>query len=56
LKILEQAWGRDNPQLLSDLQSYALVLRARQDYADAAGVDAQAMKIRVTQALHSGLN
>jgi tetratricopeptide (TPR) repeat protein len=54
LQILELNWGPENPQLLSMLDSYSLVLRTRQEYAQAASIDMQAMKIRVTQALRSG--
>ena len=53
LEILEQAWGPENPLLLPVLQDYAAVLRSRNDYADAASVDARIMKIRVKQALRS---
>ena len=51
LTILEQKLGLDNPELLPTLEHYAQVLRARQDFAKAANLDARAMKIRVTQTL-----
>ncbi len=49
--MLEQNLVADNPQLLPVLESYSRVLRVRQEYAEAASVDAQTMKIRVRQAL-----
>jgi tetratricopeptide (TPR) repeat protein len=49
--ILEQAWGRDDPRLVPTLEPYAQLLRAHENYAAAAGIDARIMKIRVTQAL-----
>jgi tetratricopeptide (TPR) repeat protein len=52
LEVLERNWGSQNPRLLGTLDSYSAVLRAREDYAEAARIDALAMKIRVTQALH----
>jgi len=48
---LEQAWGPENPQLLTTLEHYSLVLRAREEYAQAASVDTQVMKIRVVRTL-----
>jgi tetratricopeptide (TPR) repeat protein len=51
LAILEEAWGPESPQLLSTLEAYSRVLRARQEYAAAASADARAMKIRVTRTL-----
>ena len=53
LQILEQAWGAENPLLLPLLENYSVVLRSQNNYADAAKVDARAMKIRVKQALRS---
>ena len=55
LQVLEKDWGPENPQLLTLLQSYSLVLRTRQEYAEAESLDARAMRIRVTQALKSDL-
>ena len=46
IKILEQAWGPDDPQLLNVLQSYEAVLRMRQDYAEAENVQVRRTKIR----------
>ena len=51
--ILEQAWGPENPQLLTILERYSLVLRAREQYAQAAGVDTRVMKIRVSRTLRN---
>src|SRR5207253_1152218 len=51
LAILEPPLGPDNPELLPTLEHYALLLRARQDFAKAASLDARVMKIRVTHAL-----
>ena len=51
LGILDAAWGPNDPRLLDWLQGYALVLRAREDYAEAAKVDQQAMRIRVAHSL-----
>lgn len=53
LQALERSLGPENPRLLATLEAYTLVLRARQEYAEAARMDAWAMKIRVTQALRS---
>ena len=51
LTILEQAVGRDNPELLPTMEHYSQLLRARQDFAKAADLDARVMKIRVTRTL-----
>jgi len=51
LTILELALGPDNPELLPTMEHYSQLLRARQDFAKAAGLDARVMKIRVTQTL-----
>ncbi|HEY7336951.1 MAG TPA: tetratricopeptide repeat protein [Bryobacteraceae bacterium] len=51
LGVLEAAWGAENPRLLPFLELYAKALRAQEDYAEAAGVDFQSMKIRVKQTL-----
>jgi hypothetical protein len=53
--ILEQAWGPENPQLITTLEHYSLVLRARQEYAQAASVDTRVMKIRVVRSLRSSV-
>ena len=53
LEILEESWGPENPMLLPLLQDYSAVLRSRNNYADAASIDARIMKIRVKQALRS---
>jgi tetratricopeptide (TPR) repeat protein len=53
LRILTRAWGAESPELLSILRSYAAVLRARQEYAEAASVDMETMRIQVTQARKS---
>ena len=51
LTILEQTVGRENPELLPVMQQYSAVLRAREDFAGAAGLEARVMKIRVTRTL-----
>jgi tetratricopeptide (TPR) repeat protein len=51
LTILEQSEGPNNPELLPTMEHYALLLRARQDFAKAADLDSRVMKIRVTQTL-----
>jgi tetratricopeptide (TPR) repeat protein len=51
LNTLEPAVGSGNPRLLGVLEAYARVLRVVEDYATAAAVDMQAMKIRVQQSL-----
>jgi tetratricopeptide (TPR) repeat protein len=51
LAILEHAVGPENPELLPTMEHYSMLLRARQDFATAAGLDARVMKIRVTQVL-----
>jgi tetratricopeptide (TPR) repeat protein len=50
LRILTRAWGPEDARLLEWLGPYAGVLRAREDYAEAARADMQAMKIRVREA------
>jgi tetratricopeptide (TPR) repeat protein len=49
IRILQWSWGPQHPGLLPILTSYAHVLRSLEDYADAASVDAQAMRIRVAR-------
>src|SRR6185295_14662921 len=44
LTILEQTVGRENPELLPVMQQYSAVLRAREDFAGAAGLEARVMK------------
>ena len=56
LDLLEPAFGAENPRLLATLESYARALRAREDYATAAGVDIRTMKIRVALALRGDVN
>ncbi len=51
LGILERAVGRENPELLPVMREYAVVLRAREDFAGAESLEARVMKIRVTQTL-----
>lgn len=51
IEILATAWGPDDVRLLSWLEPYAGVARSREDYADAAKADVQAMKIRVGQTI-----
>jgi len=51
LDILDKAWGMEDPRLLAWLDSYAGVLRSEENFADAAKVDMQAMKIRVKASL-----
>ena len=53
LMILEPVWGKSDPRLVPVLEDYVAVLRAQQDYATAAAVDAQNMKIRVTNTLRN---
>ncbi len=50
LEILTRAWGPEDVRLLAWLGPYAGVARAREDYAEAAKADMQAMKIRVRRA------
>ncbi len=54
LAILTQSWGPEDRRLLGWLESYAGLLRSRQNFADAAKLDMQAMRIRVLAAKHSG--
>ena len=54
LRILEGAWGPDDPQLLTALEAYSLALRASQDYVGAGRVELQSMRIRVIQIVGSG--
>ncbi len=51
LGILEGAMGRENPELLPVLREYAVVLRAREDFAGAENLEARVMKIEVTRTL-----
>ena len=48
LEILIRAWGPEDVRLLAWLGPYAGVARAREDYAEAAKADMQAMKITGT--------
>jgi tetratricopeptide (TPR) repeat protein len=54
LAILTQSWGPEDRRLLAWIESYAGLLRSRQNFADAAKLDMQAMRIRVLAAKHSG--
>jgi tetratricopeptide (TPR) repeat protein len=56
LAILGKAWGVEDPRLLAWLESYAGLLRSEQNFADAAKVDMQAMKIRVKATLKINLH
>jgi hypothetical protein len=51
LAMLEQTLGPENPELLSIMEHYAQLLRMRQDFAQAASLEARVMKIRVTRTL-----
>jgi tetratricopeptide (TPR) repeat protein len=51
LTILERALGPDSPELLPLMTHYSQILRAQQDFAKAASLDARVMKIRVTRTL-----
>ena len=51
LGILERAVGRENPELLPVMREYAVVLRAREDFAGAENLEARVMKIEVTRTL-----
>ncbi len=51
LGILESTVGMENPELLPVMEQYSMVLRARQDFAKAAGLDARVMRIRVERTL-----
>ncbi len=51
LGILAKAWGAEDVRLLTWLDSYAGLLRSEENFADAARVDMQAMRIRVRSAL-----
>jgi hypothetical protein len=48
-----RTWGTENPQLSRVPDHDSVVLRAHRDYAEAAGVEARAMKIRVTRTLRT---
>jgi tetratricopeptide (TPR) repeat protein len=54
LAILTRSWGPEDRRLLGWLEAYAGLLRSRQNFADAARLDMQAMRIRVLAAKHSG--
>jgi hypothetical protein len=43
--------GSENPELLPVMREYAVVLRAREDFAGAENLEARVMKIRVTRTL-----
>jgi tetratricopeptide (TPR) repeat protein len=51
LTILERTLGPDNPELVPTMEHYSQVLRAQQDFAKAASLEARVMKIRVTRTL-----
>jgi len=50
LRIMQAAWGPDDPQLLATLEPYSQALRASHDFVGAGRVDLQTMRIRVLQA------
>jgi tetratricopeptide (TPR) repeat protein len=50
LRILENAWGPDDPQLLATLEPYSVLLRASHDYVGAGQLDLRSMRIRVIRA------
>ena len=52
ITILEKAWGRDDRRLFPYFQYYAAVLRAREEFAEAASADLRATRIRVVHSLH----
>jgi tetratricopeptide (TPR) repeat protein len=49
LRILEGAWGPEDPQLLPTLESYSSALRASHDYVTAGRVELQTTRIQVVQ-------
>ena len=51
LAMLEQALGPESPELMSTMEHYAQLLRMRQDFAQAASLEARVMKIRLTRTL-----
>ena len=54
LAILTNSWGPDDRRLLGWLESFAGMLRSQQNFADAARLDMQVMRIRVLASKHSG--
>jgi hypothetical protein len=48
LDIEIAAWGREDVRLAPWLEGYARVLREQQEFAEAARLEAQATRIRVT--------
>lgn len=51
LTILQRTLGPDNPELVPTMEHYSQLLRAQQDFAKAADLDARVMKIRVARTL-----
>jgi tetratricopeptide (TPR) repeat protein len=51
LAVVVSAWGARDPRLLRWLDGYAMVLRARQNYAEAGKLETQATGIRVAHAM-----
>jgi tetratricopeptide (TPR) repeat protein len=51
IEILVNRWGADDERLLQWLERFAVVLRAQEEYAEAAKVDLQSNRIRVVKAL-----
>jgi tetratricopeptide (TPR) repeat protein len=51
LRILESAWGAEDPRLIPKLERYSELLRAQEQYAEAETVQVRQMRIRVKQAL-----
>jgi tetratricopeptide (TPR) repeat protein len=51
LRILEAAWGSDDPRLIPKLDRYSALLRSQEQYAEAETAQVRLMRIRVRQAL-----
>jgi tetratricopeptide (TPR) repeat protein len=52
LTIVIAAWGSEDSRLAPWLDGYASVLRQQEEFAEAARLEAQATRLRVTQTLH----
>lgn len=52
LAILNNSWGASDPRLLVWLGGYAALLRTLEDFTSAETLEMQAMRIKITEALH----
>jgi tetratricopeptide (TPR) repeat protein len=51
IRLGESAWGGDSPKLLAAFESYAVISKQNQHFAESEQAEVRAMRIRVRQAL-----